>query len=176
MFFKKGFTIIELMISISFMIIILVIGVANYRGGEEDLALQREISRLAQNIRGVQAMIGTEETECSHRDDYQYGYGLHFSVEEEKKYTIFADCNGNNRYEESTDKKIRDIELEEGVKIENFSPKQGNKWLNIIFIPPGPKVFVNDNDTVEAEITLQTEEEGNTKKVLINSVGRIEIE
>ncbi len=173
MFFKKGFTILELMISVSFMMIILVIGVANYRGGEEDLALQREASRLSQEIRGIQAMAGTEEADCSHLDDYQYGYGLHFSEGEEEKYIIFADCNGNNRHQ-PVDEDIREVELEEGVKIKEFSPTEGNE-LDVVFVPPGPEVFVNGG-TEEAYVILQTEEEGNTKKVLINSVGRVEIE
>ncbi len=186
-----GFTIIELLVSISIIAILLAIVLLNYKEGQQKFTLKRAAHKLAQDIRRVQAKAGEEFVGCQiggggYQDDYKYGYGIYFEDKPEykNKYILFADCDGDAKYDKNQDEPIEgeNVELEKGIEIESFSPQDGKK-LAIIFVPPDPLVGINDkkdeldkNLDKEAYITLIISGTTTPKqKITVNKAGLIDI-
>ena len=179
----KGFTLLELTVIISVIIILMTFTLANYRGGEKEFSLLRSIHRLAQDLRTAQEMAMAGE-----RFDNVFpkgGYGLYF-VEDSNSYILFADCNGNFQYDggdnpsigcasstESTGgiypEAVKTLTLEEKIKISNLFPASP---LNITFFHPDPTVTIKPQaNSATIRLTLN----GQTRSITINSAGLIEI-
>jgi len=167
---KKGFTLIELIVVIAIMAIISAILFAGKQREEKRWALQFSAFELAQNFREMQEMaMGAGEVECG--GVYTYSFGINFS--ETETYLLYADCNDNNVKDEN-DVFLRTVKFRKGVKVCSLSANP----LDIVFIPPEPTSFVN-NDPIDQEgiITLcLKDDETETKIVKVNTVGKIEIE
>ncbi len=174
----KGITLIEMLVVISVVMILSAVIFANYRTGEKQFAFQRTASKLAQDFRVVQGMAGQEWEECkigeNYHEDYKFGYGLFFDEINPKEYIIFADCRGNREYDPDIDKIVQRIELERGVAIESFSPKISNR-MNVVSVPPKPSIYINTEKTGQAEVTLKIEGTDQSKKIIVNTIGRVEI-
>jgi type II secretory pathway pseudopilin PulG len=178
---NSGFSLIELTISISIIIILSAILFLNYKSGQKTFALERASYRLIQDLREIQSKAGIGFEGCKNGDifddNYKYSYGL--ILADYYSYILFADCNGDNSYEESIDKKIEIVNLEKGVKIDIARCSISNPCVNyLVFIPPRPTVLINGNDLEEADIYLKIDESDNsnsslTKNIIINKFGLI---
>ncbi len=126
---------------------------ANYKASSQQFALQRAVAKMAQDIRRVQAMAGQEESTCG--SNFDYGYGIHINIKENdqdydnKKYILFADCNGNTSYEPTggnPDKIIigGEIYLENKIIIDGV-PTSSRK-ISIVFEPPDPTTFFDPGE------------------------------
>lgn len=115
------------------------------------------------------------------------GYGIHFE-KDSSFYILFADCDGDNEYDESGAaltcfeaepanpyqyEKIEVINLEKGVEISTIIPSSSGNTLDIFFFPPDPIVTVNPSAD-SASITLSVN--GQSKTVFINTTGLIDTE
>lgn len=186
-----GFTIIELLVVVSIILILSAIILANYRAGQKGLALSRAAYKLTQDLRRAQ------ELAMSARDfkgsPSQGGYGIYFKLTEPNHYILFADCDKEKDYDTqqqvlncynaynpvtgasfSYPELLEDIAIEKDVKIRNLFPISNENTLVITFTPPNPDIFFNP-DAAIATITLTTDD-GRTKNIVINKAGLIEIE
>ena len=173
---SKGFTLIELMTTMSVIAIISAAVFANFSGPEKQLALKRAAYQVAQDIREAEEMaLAAADVDCSSKNFC--GFGLEFDPAKDiHSYWLFADCENNcansNFKRDSGDKDIKQIFLEKAVEIQETAPSQ----LNVVFSPPDPTVSINSvNWGTEATITLRLLN-GQNKKVKVNSVGRVEME
>ena len=172
---NKGFTMIELAVVITVIVILSAVLISGNQGAEKKMALQRAAYHLSQEFREVQEMaMGSGETQCN-----THSFGLYFhQVQYPDSYIIFADCNGNKR-KDSPSENIREAKLEKGVIIYNVAPSVPSE---VVFLPPDPFVFINGKEWQDEEciVTLALESDpddpSNQRKVKINSAGRIEIE
>lgn len=147
---------------------------ANYHGtnkrSELGIIKQKLVSdiRLAQNY-----SLGSKEYETDETPDG--GWGVHFSLVDPNHYIIFADKDGDFRYNNDSDKdKAIEIKtLPAGVTINSFSPVQGNA-LDIVFYPPDPITYVNGNINTNAQITIKENINNSTAIVLVNFFGLID--
>lgn len=167
-----GFTLIEILIVFIIIIILSIIVLANYKAGQQQLALQRAASKLAQDIRGAQEMaMGAEEFEGEVPD----GVGLCFKEvpgPHEPPYLIFADKNNNQSYDLGADGLIKEIFLEQGIKIKDLDKPN----IYIVFKPPDPQVFIGPGlDSATIIISLK-DNETKTKTITINKAGLIDID
>jgi len=181
----RGFTLLEITVVISIIILLGTIFIANYRGGEKQFALRRSANKLAQDLRRTQemAMSGVLFNGVFPKG----GYGIHLK-EDLDSYILFADCDGDGESDENgpaltcTDatpenpypETIEEISLEEGIKILTLNPHTGSKALEITFFPPDPTVTINP-DASSATISL-TFDGVSQKTVTVNKVGLIDIE
>jgi len=181
---KKGFTLIEITVVVAIIIILASIFIANYREGEKQFALQRSAHQLAQDLRGVQemAMAGQEF------DNFfpAGGYGIYFE-EGLNSYILFADCDGDGKYDESGDasncdpetadpdnpypEMIERVYLEDDIMVSSLSSDVGD-ILEITFFPPDPIVTIIPPAT-SASIELSFNDFPLT--VTINKAGLIDI-
>ncbi|MCD6500496.1 type II secretion system protein [bacterium] len=170
---SEGLTLIELIVVISIIGLlsgILFLGKINE---ERKLALGRSAFVLTQDLREMQEMaMGIGEVDCN--GSFTSSFGAHFNSSWKDYYILFADCNDNENWDGGDlDNLIRKVNLERGVEISGLKPTSS---FSIVFEPPDPITYINQKDWGEvAEITLQLDT-GASKKVKINSAGKIEIE
>ncbi len=169
---NKSFTLIELIVVTSIIILLSAIVFPNYRGIERQFALQRSAHKLAQDIRRAGEMaMSTKEFQGK----VPAGYGIYLK-QGERDYLLYADTNpsqGNEKYD-GGDGKIETINLEKGVYIQNISPSS----LSINFKPPIPtiKIKTKGEDSTTAVITLSLESDSTKTKIIkVNSAGLINV-
>ncbi len=146
---RQGFTMVELLVVIAIVAIISGFMVVNFRKSDESGKLQRTAQQIIQNIRKAQNM-ALASTEFG--SDVPYAYGVYFEKQSLSSYILFADTNGNGKYD-APDGVVGNINLEKGIQIESFSvePK-----LHINFLLPYALIEFNPSIT-EATIILKKE-------------------
>ncbi|MDI6591436.1 MAG: prepilin-type N-terminal cleavage/methylation domain-containing protein [Patescibacteria group bacterium] len=188
---KKSFTLIELLVVMSIILILAAIILPSYSQRERLLALQRSISKLAQDLRRAQEL-ATSAKEF-HFSIPKGGYGIYFKISEPDYYILFADCDGEKDYDKENEvcpdcssppclenvypEKVGDnLKFEKGISIQNLSPiEPSDSSLTIVFTPPNPIITINHNpDISSASITLSNNLQ--TKTITINKAGLIKIE
>ncbi len=189
----KGFTLIELIVSVAVIIIISAIALANYHFGGDIDNLNSSVQELVTNIRKVQHLaLSAAEFEG---DVPKGGYGLYFDINNTSSYILFADCDRDKEYDESGSaancasavpwdpypEKIEEgeIKLRKGIKIKEVK-LEGNPVLtaSLVFTPPDPEIYVDgDNSFFYLDIILCIEGEkcqDYKKRVRFLNGGRIE--
>jgi len=146
---QKGLTLIELMTTISIILIISFFIFPNYQNMRKELALQRVAHKIAQDLRRTQE--SAMSAKCSPCE-------ISFDADEEDSYEVLGDT----------------VNLEKWVKIKSLSPISLEDELAISFFPPSPITSINGVISgLDAEITISNDI--HQKSVKINNVGRIEI-
>ena len=165
----RGFTLVELLMVISILLIFTAISLPNLKRGDELFALQRAANKLAQDLR-----IANEMAMAGKLIGSQFprgGYGIYFPSTS-GQYYLFADSNGNSVYD-GGDSIVENLSLQEkGVIIQSISPAPP---LSIVFFPPDPIVKINGSTSTSATIVLQQIQSGKTLQVRVNNAGLIEI-
>lgn len=182
---KRGFTLLEITVVVAIISLLATIFLANYRGGERQFALKRSAHKLAQDLRTVQemALSGQRTPPALFGEEIfpRGGYGIYFSPDS-NSYILFADCNDNKEYDPSGPatscleaspaipypEKIKDLFLEEGVKISELSTGPS---LSITFFPPDPTITISPPANF-ATITLSFD--NLSRQVYINTAGLID--
>jgi len=157
---SKGFTLIEMLVVITIIAILTTISIPFYQGSRKKMLLQNITNKLAQDIRKAQEMaMATKESQCGIPKG---GYGVYF-VENQKKYILFADCDGNEKYDGGIEK-FKEINLEKGAQIYQLFPSSP---LTITFSPPDPTTFINQTTTFQsAKIFIKIDNKTSSVEVL----------
>lgn len=166
----RGFTLIEMMIAISVMIILTVIVVPIYQDNQKQLALQRAANKVVQDIRRTQDMAMSAREiinpyDAGERFVPEGGFGVYFgnkTGDKSKKYVIFAVCDGDNKKfinagpppcgtsPNNFSQAVETIDLEQGVVIDSFT--FSSTHLNIVFTPPEPVTLLTDDSGATAPV------------------------
>jgi prepilin-type N-terminal cleavage/methylation domain-containing protein len=172
---KKGFTILELMITIGVILILSGSLLIGWSKGEHIYALQRAAYKLERDIREAQARtMEANEMDCG--AGKSSSYGVFFDINSPNEYILFLDCDDSRDWN-SGDVLVERIKIEKGIEIWSLSPHV-NGVFNILFKPPEPLTYINNNDSgLEGEIVLSLENDfAETRKVRVNTSGCIDIE
>ncbi len=164
---NKGFTLIELMVVVSIVVIFSMLATIGWRKSQNNLALERSSVKLTQDIRkALDLSLSGTWFQCA--SGKISGYGIYFATVAPNSYLIFADCNGNNTYD-AGDGAVQTISLESGVVISQISKDP----LSIMFLPPNPAVFFNNGQSPGSQETITVSAVGSseTKTISINSNG-----
>ncbi|MFC1613366.1 Tfp pilus assembly protein FimT/FimU [Patescibacteria group bacterium] len=174
----KGFSIIEIMVSITVLVYLTTVSIVNFRDAEKNTQLVLASNLLVSNTRNVQNMV-INGSSFNGSPMPSGGYGIHFN---NSQYIIFADNDSNKVYdagEEMITTNLIDVSL-------TFFQKD-----NLLFTPPGAEICANDDTCVacdcdikdmgegigEFKITLSHNNTGNIKNIIINQIsGRVGIE
>lgn len=158
---EKGFTLVEVLITIFIIALLSGIIFANYPQGNRQFLLQRTATKLAQDIRRVQQMAMSAAT-CSSICPLSLcggacgatvppgGYGIYFNSLSTGSYLLYADNNNDKKYTSGSDTNLETINFENGINIINLTSD-----LSINFQPPDPIVdIVGSINPQEADISL----------------------
>ena len=193
---KSGFTLIEMITSISLIVIITAIFAANYRSNNKRTDLIMASQTLVSNLHAAQnntlglIKYGTEVPAG--------GWGIYFNMATPDRYVLFADLDrppsdepgdihdadsGFMRYNASVEGDInqgaRVITLPPGLEIGSIKTDSGSSLssVSVTFLPPDPKTNIFDGSLAydAIKISLKDTRENTTKTVRVNFLGLIEV-
>lgn len=169
---NRGYTLLEMIVSITIIGIITGVFFANYRGGDRINSLNLAAQRLISDIRLAQSFcLGLSEF----NDNIpKGGWGL-YTEEGLDYYIVFADINSTEHVFDDGEN-YQKIELPDGILIDSIVDNTGvenNGRLDLVFTPPNPITYINTFSDAEVEITLKNEV-GQTRTVKINFFGLVE--
>lgn len=167
---KNGFTLFELLIVIFIIGLISSILVVNLRKGEKQYQVQLAAQEIAQNIRKAQDMALTS---FRYKGEIPYNYGIYFEKQSLASYKIFADKNGNDKYD-APDSTVGAITIEGGVEIDSLSSEPK---LHITFSLPDGFTHIEPS-AILATVTIKKTGGScpqNCKTIEVSSTGQINI-
>jgi prepilin-type N-terminal cleavage/methylation domain-containing protein len=174
-----GFTLVEMMVSITVMVILMLAAILSYNKVRQEIALQRAVYKLAQDVRKMQGMAAGAEiaSDCVANPDYKYKFGIFVKTADPNKYILYSDCNNNDQYDAGTDYLVP-LELVDFDVVD----LGGNAFadLDVLFYPPDPFVLINkdgDKTALDASIIIRIKSDPTkTKTVFINKAGLIDVQ
>jgi len=181
-FSNSGFTLVELMVTISIFTIISIGLFINYPKFREGLSLKRTAQEIALTVREAQvSAISVKEF-----DGKFPGYGVHFSVNSPDSFILFVDLDGNGEYSGGPEKekeikiKTTDIIYKLCVGEKTIpTPDCSLSEFNIVYYRPGPKVVFKgggvDYSNHDLEVIIKSSA-GVEKQVTIWPTGQIEVD
>ncbi|MCX6800204.1 MAG: prepilin-type N-terminal cleavage/methylation domain-containing protein [Candidatus Falkowbacteria bacterium] len=166
---QKGFTLVELLVSTAIIALMSALFFANYRHGGVGVDLSGTVHKLASDIRVAQNYsLGTKKFNGVTPSG---GWGVHFDLaNNNKQYIVFADTNGDYKYE--PEEKYSTYNISANILISSTTQSQ---LLDLVFLPPDPRTYINGNYKSSVDIVLQEELNHTTKKIEINFLGLIDI-
>ncbi len=168
-----GFTIVEMLVVSGIIIFLSAIVLINYKTNSQELALLRSAYKLSQDVRRAGEMaMSAKEFQGSIPSG---GYGIYFSTSLTDSYKLYADLNGNEKYDAS-DGQIETVSFERGVVIKEIFPSS----LSVNFKPPNPAVKIKTeagSEVASTTITLALQSNQNKiKTIMINNAGLSEMQ
>ena len=188
---KDGFTLVELLVTVSIMSLISASLFWNGRQFNDKLALSTTSQDVSLLIRGVQSYSSSVRESSSGTGQFSYGYGIDFDMSDLKSVTLFTDKNSNKVYDLGDTLVEKNI-LRNGVTIKSVcvtdatntqSCSASFKSLQITFIRPSLSATISTVDTsgfirtswASGQIVL-TSQQGVTKTISVNSFGQISVQ
>jgi prepilin-type N-terminal cleavage/methylation domain-containing protein len=180
---KPAFSLIELLVSISIIVIITGLFFASYRTANKQAELSRSVSDLSSSYRkALNQTLGLSEYNGVVPNG---GWGVHINLANDNtNYHVFADRDSNGQFDDGEANKDfggetvntpRDIIINSIV----VNGTTNVSYLDVIYIPPHPTVILDTSEVAdeitEAEITMLSLETGVSKAVEVNFVGLIDM-
>ena len=172
---SKGFTLVELLVSISIIGVITGLMMANFRGGQQSAEVRLAADILVGQIRSVQTSSlsgrlvsvcggGTNDLDvCEPKDPpvsctggvcqkrVPAGYGIRFSTLTPTVYTLFYDTDDDQRYDAGE-------ELNEAPYVSTaaarFTGSDAGDPVDLVFTPPFGKIYVNGSASGSTTVGL----------------------
>jgi Tfp pilus assembly protein FimT len=201
---KKGFTIVELMITVTIMMIMTLVVFFNYNKFNEsslisalayDMSLtirQAQVYGIASREAGVNQSVSIGSASSN---DFKFAYGVHFELSNPNSFIFFVDTNENGKYDSEVDlhESLQTYSFQRGIKIKelcfvgvpsssgcnsNGSMKTAGT-LDITFLRPDPEAKIKPNNASGAvsfgTIYLQNASNDLFKSVSVYSTGQISV-
>ena len=172
---SKGFTLVELLVSISIIGVITGMMMANFRGGQQSAEVRLASDILVGQIRSVQtsALTGRLVSVCSGgAEDLDVcepksppvscsggvcqkrgpaGYGIRFSTETPTSYLLFYDTDDDRRYDAGE-------ELGDSPYVSTnavlFQGSDAGSPVDLVYTPPFGQLFVNGSASGPTTVSL----------------------
>jgi len=177
---KNGFTLVEILVSITIMALLSGILIIYGRNGERQLLLFRDQAKIINAILKAKTLAlntySKEGAPCA--------YGIHFDSSK-KEFRIFQDLdssgssqncsNADGIYSSAPSPNSEDLNppLVE-ILGKNLAFKEPLAATDIVFIPPDPKAIITPNPFPKTEINIEIiDQAGISKKIKINTFGQI---
>lgn len=166
---RSGFTLLELLISISIMALLFTAGYANYRDFQRRQHLESAVTSVRGDLRFAQglALSGRKPAGCSSLNGYM------FRRRNDSQYRIEAVCNNGQTCNGNSDFCFKTVDLPQGVTINNLNGAGGNSFY---FKVLGRGLSrANGNDiSGDVTITLNFPDSGvSSQTVVVTSGGEI---
>ena len=186
---RRGFTIVELMVTISFFVIISSVVLVRHATFSSNLLLTNLAYDIALSIREAQ-VFGLSVSEFgTGTGEFDVGYGIHIDSGDNISYILFADREPKNqRYDDNSE--IVDVfNIHKGNTISLFCGVLSNgtekcsptniSYLDIVFERPNPDAIITSSITGEsyssAKIVVRSPQ-GKERTIIIGITGQIYVE
>lgn len=161
---KKGFSLAEVLVSISIMGLISLVVIFNYSSFNDRVSLSSAQQEVAVAVREAQTYgLSVKEADIG-SGGFNFAYGIHFDPSKPKGYLVFVDRDGSNTYDDSgavcgnpSTECIEKFTLKNGVEIVNTNNNYdgicdavncgkdiqgGVRTMDIIFRRPSPNALI----------------------------------
>jgi prepilin-type N-terminal cleavage/methylation domain-containing protein len=169
---NTGFTIIEMLVVISIMILISGSMLLGYKSGEDQRRLNIDSQKLVQILRKAQnyAMSAKEESGCG--NNKVTPYGISFNSGSATNYLFIADCNDDKHYDGiNGDILVSTISLSDSI-ISSVSPS----FLEIFFAAPIPSTYITGGSETGTITLCSKRRTSLCKSIIINVRGAISVQ
>jgi prepilin-type N-terminal cleavage/methylation domain-containing protein len=195
---RSGFTLIEMLISLSIFAVITGMVLSNLRLGAQGDELRISSQLVAASIRRAQTLAiagqtvsycqgGADDkklcpngtTDCSGSPcvtETPSAYGVHFSTGSgaNRRIILFADIDGDRTFDASEEIKGENVSSGPFVAVQalTLGASTSVSDLDIVFVPPKPSVVFNDGATADgmATVTVRHANTQQEKRITINKV------
>jgi prepilin-type N-terminal cleavage/methylation domain-containing protein len=118
---SRGFTIIELVVSIAIFAVMTALVVARYGTFNQSTLLTDQAYDLALTIRTAQTYGVSVKSAAASTNDFGAAYGVHFDIANPTQFLLFLDGNANGYYDPSMgDQTITTYNLSQGATISSI--------------------------------------------------------
>ena len=114
---KKGFTLIELIVSIAIFAAMTALVIAKYGTFNQNTLLTNMAYDMALTIRTAQTYGLSVKSSDSNANNFSGTYGVHFDMNNPTQFVFYSDKNGNNVYDDTVNETITKYTLTQGAKI-----------------------------------------------------------
>ncbi|MFA5830958.1 MAG: type II secretion system protein [Candidatus Paceibacterota bacterium] len=191
---NKGFSIVELIVTISVFALLSTSLVGNYRSSTKALSLSSLAALVSSDIRRAQAYGISNISRDNLSAPYYFAHGISFQEDppDNKSYIIFADVNGNfinNNLGACMGECVEKMAIVDGSYISALcvnTKKTGTctavDSLHISFKRPEPEPFIKGviggvpTSYDDAEITLKTRDGSLSKTIVVWKTGLVAVE
>lgn len=106
---KRGFSIVELLITVSIVMLITGIALSRYSSFNNSILLQSQAFEIGFDIRQAQqSALSVQATGGAARN----GFGIYFDITNPNTYILFFDTNDNYRYDSGTDNELSEFYID----------------------------------------------------------------
>jgi len=176
-FYRRGTTLIELMIVTAIILILSVLVSASYHQGRNRVLVDTQANQFAQDLRRVQ-----EWAMAAHQISGQtkYGYGIYLT-QGSNSYIIYLDDGnaggaiipGNGRYDIGFDTVQETIALEKNVEVSLCVPNPAS----INYMVPNPSTKIGGNDLItQQQIEFRAKGTSTVRRVVANKAGLVYVQ
>ncbi|MEA2112537.1 MAG: prepilin-type N-terminal cleavage/methylation domain-containing protein [Patescibacteria group bacterium] len=176
---NRGFSLIELLVSIAILVIVSGLVFFNQSGFNNNVLLENLTYEISLTIRQAQSY-GLQSKESS-LGDFEAGFGVFFDMSINDNMILYADNNKNHLYDSGSDTIVDTLKLKNSNIIERLcvgSPCIDTNILDISFVRPNPTAYINTSVIVNrdiAEIYIKSPQLQETR-IVVNKIGQISIE
>jgi prepilin-type N-terminal cleavage/methylation domain-containing protein len=176
----KGFTLVELLVSISIFTVITSVAIFNHSQFNGSVLLTNLSYEIALSVRQAQSYgISVRENSAQ---NFNSGYGVHFDTTVPTQYILFEDKTGGTPYvHDGSDIDIQTYTIEKGNKVakvclDGVKPCSSTS-VDISFSRPNPDAYIYSGGTNhgKAEICV-TSPQGLVRKIIVESTGQISVD
>lgn len=179
-----GFTVIEVLVSLSIIVVLSIVSLANFHSYKSQGDLSMAAHKLVSDIRQVQGYALSLKEYAPISDCPDGGWGL-YAEESGTSYVLFADSDSDDIYN-AVNETYNTINLPDGIFMREFLGNGGampggpNTEVHITYEPPDPVIMlcrgtVNcTQDYNDIEIILENSN-GDTISVIVNIVGLVDV-
>ncbi len=189
-FYKKGFTLVELLVSIAIFTFMTAILVVKYAGFSEGMTLTNLAYDIALTLREAQSYginAADAKNVAGSSSDFNKSYGVYFTRGNDYRFTLYADLDGDGRYGGATEN-VRVMNIKQGNRLEYLCAGAGVVNCAVVTIidirftrpDPSPKIYAG---TVANALTLYPYAEirmksanGSYRRVVVRSSGQIAVD
>lgn len=181
---NKGFSLIELLVSVAILVIVSGLVFFNQSGFNNSVLIENLAYEISLTIRQAQSYGLQSKELATGTGTFMIGYGVYFDMTNNKQLILYADGDSDHHYTVGEHDKIIDtLKMTNNSTIEklcvgNPCVKIAGGKLDIAFIRPNPTTFINyaeESDEVEiCEIHIKSVR-GEQKKIIVNKIGQVSI-
>ena len=170
-----GFTLTELLVTTSIILLFSAIIFPNFNLGEKNLALERSSVKLAQDLGRAREMAMSGKEFAGAPPTFKGAYGVKLE-RNASDYILFADLDDDQIFDPN--EAVETILLEKNIRISaviNYHEGGGGGIepviVTVTFLPPDPKINMIDDAII---VTLNNG--SRTKNIKVNKAGLINVE